>query len=139
MSSNNPQKIKQKILTQYTKYCNDKKFTPFRQVLEYLNSDSYYSFYEMRPNYLSGPSSWRARYLFSGEHKLDLSYAIDDTSAYIAPITTTTGKISLSNVSGNTSQFKVRVLFPSNYTIGDHTVQLMKLKNPMRQRLIATC
>jgi hypothetical protein len=61
-------------------------------------------------------------------HKLDLSYAIDDTSAYIAPITTTTGKISLSSVSGNTSQFKVRVLFPSNYNIGDHTVQLMSLK-----------
>ena len=61
-------------------------------------------------------------------HKLDLSYAIDDTSAYIAPITTTTGKVSLSSVSGNTSQFKVRVLFPSNYNIGDHSVQLMKLK-----------
>jgi hypothetical protein len=61
-------------------------------------------------------------------HKLDLSYAIDDTSAYIAPITTTTGKVSLSSVSGNTSQFKVRVLFPSNYSIGDHSVQLMKLK-----------
>jgi len=62
-------------------------------------------------------------------HKLDLSYAIDDTSAYIAPITTTTGKISLSSVSGNTSQFKVRVLFPSNYNIGDHSAQLMKLKS----------
>jgi hypothetical protein len=61
-------------------------------------------------------------------HKLDLSYAIDDTSAYITPITTTTGKVSLSSVSGNTSQFKVRVLFPSNYNIGDHSVQLMKLK-----------
>jgi hypothetical protein len=61
-------------------------------------------------------------------HKLDLSYAINDTSAYITPITTTTGKISLSSVSGNTSQFKVRVLFPSNYSIGDHSVQLMKLK-----------
>jgi hypothetical protein len=61
-------------------------------------------------------------------HKLDLSYAIDDTSAYITPITTTTGKVSLSSVSGNTSQFKVRVLFPSNYSIGDHSVQLMKLK-----------
>ena len=61
-------------------------------------------------------------------HKLDLSYAIDDTSAYIAPITTTTGKVSLSSVSGNTSQFKVRVLYPSGYNIADHTVQLMKLK-----------
>ena len=61
-------------------------------------------------------------------HKLDLSYAIDEASAYIAPITTTTGLLSLSNVSGNTSQFKVRVLYPSGYNITDHTVQLMKLK-----------
>jgi hypothetical protein len=61
-------------------------------------------------------------------HKLDLSYAIDEASAYIAPITTTTGLLSLSNVSGNTSQFKVRVLYPSGYNIADHTVQLMKLK-----------
>ena len=61
-------------------------------------------------------------------HKLDLSYAINDTSAYISPITTTTGKVSLSNVTGNTSQFKVRVLYPSGYSITDHSVQLMKLK-----------
>jgi hypothetical protein len=65
---------------------------------------------------------------YTNIHKLDLSYAIDDTSAYIAPITTTTGLLSLPSVSGNTSQFKVRVLFPSNYNIGDHTVQLMSLK-----------
>jgi hypothetical protein len=62
-------------------------------------------------------------------HQLDLSYSIDAASAYIAPITTTTGKISLSGVTGNTSQFKVRVLFPSGYTITDHSVQLMKLKS----------
>jgi hypothetical protein len=61
-------------------------------------------------------------------HKLDLSYSISDLSAYISPITTTTGLLSLSNVTGNTSQFKVRVLFPSGYTITDHTVQLMSLK-----------
>lgn len=65
---------------------------------------------------------------YSNIHKLDLAYSIDDTSAYISPITTTTGKLSLSNVSGNTSQFKVRVLFPSGYTITDHNVQLMRLK-----------
>jgi hypothetical protein len=66
---------------------------------------------------------------YSNIHKLDLSYSIDDTSAFISPITTTTGKVSLSNVSGNTSQFKVRVLFPSGYTIADHNVQLMRLKS----------
>jgi hypothetical protein len=39
------------------------------------------------------------------------------------------GWSSVTNVVGNTSQFKVRVLFPSSYTtITDHNVQLMKLK-----------
>ncbi len=61
-------------------------------------------------------------------HKLSLAYAINDTSANISPITTSPGKFSLSNVTGNTSQFKVKVLFPQGYTITDHNVQLMKLK-----------
>jgi hypothetical protein len=39
------------------------------------------------------------------------------------------GWSSISNVTGNTSQFKVRVLFPQGYTISDHNVQLMKLKS----------
>lgn len=39
------------------------------------------------------------------------------------------GWSSVTNVVGNTSQFKVRVLFPSSYTtITDHNVQLMRLK-----------
>jgi len=62
-------------------------------------------------------------------HKLDLSYGIDAASAYITPITTDPGTMSLSNVTGNTSQFKVRVLFPSGYSITDHNIQLMKLKS----------
>ncbi len=67
---------------------------------------------------------------YNNIHILDLSYAIDDTSAYISPIfKSSTGNISLSNVTGNTSQFKVRVLFPSGYNITDHNVQLMKLKS----------
>jgi hypothetical protein len=61
-------------------------------------------------------------------HKLSLAYAINDTSANISPITTSPGKFSLSSVTGNTSQFKVKVLFPQGYTITDHNVQLMKLK-----------
>ena len=61
-------------------------------------------------------------------HKLSLAYAINDTSANISPITTSPGKFSLANVTGNTSQFKVKVLFPQGYTITDHNVQLMKLK-----------
>jgi len=62
-------------------------------------------------------------------HKLDLSYGIDAASAYITPITTDPGTMSLTNVTGNTSQFKVRVLFPSGYSITDHNIQLMKLKS----------
>jgi len=65
---------------------------------------------------------------YTNIHKLDLAYAIDDASAKVATVTTTTGKVSLSNVIGNTSQFKVRVLFPTGYAITDHSVQLMKLK-----------
>ena len=62
-------------------------------------------------------------------HKLDLSYAINADGAYISPITRSTTNISLSGVTGNTSQFKVKVLFPQGYTITDHNVQLMKLKS----------
>lgn len=62
-------------------------------------------------------------------HKLDLAYGIDAASAYISPITTDPGTMSLTNVTGNTSQFKVRVLFPSGYSITDHSIQLMKLKS----------
>ena len=62
-------------------------------------------------------------------HKLDLSYAINDSSANISPITRNSTNISLSNVLGNTSQFKVKVLFPQGYIITDHSIQLMKLKS----------
>ena len=62
-------------------------------------------------------------------HKLDLAYAINDSSAYISPITRSSTNVSLPSVSGNTSQFKVKVLFPQGYAITDHNVQLMKLKS----------
>lgn len=61
-------------------------------------------------------------------HKLDLAYAINDASANISPINRSATNLSLTGVSGNTSQFKVRVLFPQGYAITDHNVQLMKLK-----------
>jgi hypothetical protein len=61
-------------------------------------------------------------------HKLDLAYAVDAASANITPITRSATNVSLTNVTGNTSQFKVRVLFPQGYTITDHTIQLMRLK-----------
>jgi hypothetical protein len=66
---------------------------------------------------------------YTNIHKLDLAYSIDAASAYISPITTDPGTMSLSNVTGNTSQFKVRVLFPSGYSITDHNIQLMRLKS----------
>jgi hypothetical protein len=65
---------------------------------------------------------------YNNIHKLDLAYAINDSSANISPITRSATNLSLTSVSGNTSQFKVRVLFPQGYTITDHNVQLMKLK-----------
>ena len=65
---------------------------------------------------------------YNNIHKLDLAYAINDSSVNISPITRSATNLSLTSVSGNTSQFKVRVLFPSGYTITDHRVQLMKLK-----------
>ena len=62
-------------------------------------------------------------------HKLDLAYAINDASVNISPVTRNATNVSLTDVSGNTSQFKVRVLFPQGYNITDHRVQLMRLKN----------
>jgi hypothetical protein len=62
-------------------------------------------------------------------HKLDLAYAINDASVNISPVTRNATNVSLTGVSGNTSQFKVRVLFPQGYNIADHRVQLMRLKN----------
>ena len=62
-------------------------------------------------------------------HKLDLSYSIDATSAYITPITTDPGTMSLTNVTGNTSQFKVRVLFPTGYDITAHSVALFPIQS----------
>jgi hypothetical protein len=67
--------------------------------------------------------------LYNDIHKLDLAYAINDTSGYISPITRSATNISLNGITGNTSQFKVKVLFPQGYTITDHNVQLMKLKS----------
>jgi hypothetical protein len=61
-------------------------------------------------------------------HKLDLSHSIDATSAYITPITTDPGTMSLTNVTGNTSQFKVRVLFPTGYDITAHSIALFPIK-----------
>ena len=66
---------------------------------------------------------------YTNIHKLDLAYSVDAAGEYISPITTDPGTMSLSNITGNTSQFKVRVLFPSGYAITDHNIQLMKLKS----------
>lgn len=68
---------------------------------------------------------------YTNMHKLDLSYAINDTAGYVPNIGSTVLWLTVPNASiiGNTSQFKVRVLYPSNYTsIADHIVQLMPLK-----------
>ena len=64
---------------------------------------------------------------YSNIHKLDLAYSIDATSASITPITTNPGTISLGTVKGGASSFKVRVLFPTGYTIADHGISLLQL------------
>ncbi len=66
--------------------------------------------------------------LYNDIHKLDLAYSINADGAFISPITRSATNISLNSVTGNTSQFKVKVLFPQGYTITDHNVQLMRLK-----------
>jgi hypothetical protein len=67
--------------------------------------------------------------VYDNIHKLDMSYSIDAVSANIGPITTDPGTMSLSNVTGNTSQFKVRVLFPTGYDITAHSVALFPIKS----------
>lgn len=66
---------------------------------------------------------------YNGILKLDLSYGIDNsTGSNIPSVTTTAGPTTITGVTGNTSYFKVRVLFPQGYNITDHNVQLMRLK-----------
>jgi hypothetical protein len=60
--------------------------------------------------------------------KIDLATGTDTAGANVGTIYGG-GWSSISNVTGNTSQFKVKVLYPQGYTITDHNVQLMKLKS----------
>ncbi len=60
--------------------------------------------------------------------RLDLATGTDTAGANVGTIYSG-GWTSLSSVTGNTSQFKVKVLYPQGYTITDHSVQLMRLKS----------
>jgi hypothetical protein len=60
--------------------------------------------------------------------KIDLATGTDTTGANVGTIFGG-GFSSITGVTGNTSQFKVKVLYPQGYTITDHNVQLMKLKS----------
>jgi len=60
--------------------------------------------------------------------RLDLATGTDTTGTNVGTINGA-GWSSLTGVVGNTSQFKVKVLFPQGYAITDHNVQLMKLKS----------
>ena len=60
--------------------------------------------------------------------KIDLATGTDTAGLGVGTIYGG-GWTSLSNVVGNTSQFKVKVLYPQGYSITDHNVQLMKLKS----------
>ena len=59
--------------------------------------------------------------------KIDLATGTDTTGAAVGAIYGG-GWSTITNVVGNTSQFKVRVLFPDGYAISDHNVQIMRLK-----------
>ena len=59
--------------------------------------------------------------------KIDLATGTDTTGAAVGTIYGA-GFSSISNVTGNTSQFKVRVLFPSGYDITGHTVALFPIQ-----------
>jgi hypothetical protein len=60
--------------------------------------------------------------------KIDLATGTDTAGDNVGTIYGG-GWSSLSGVVGNTSQFKVKVLYPQGYTITDHSVQLMRLKS----------
>ena len=60
--------------------------------------------------------------------KIDLATGTDTTGANVGTIYGG-GSSSITGVTGNTSQFKVKVLYPQGYNITDHNVQLMKLKS----------
>lgn len=66
--------------------------------------------------------------LYNNIFKLDLATGTDTTGANVGTIYGG-GWSSLNDIIGNTSQFKVKVLFPQGYNITDHSVQLMRLKN----------
>jgi hypothetical protein len=60
--------------------------------------------------------------------RIDLATGTDTSGTNVGTISGG-GWTSITGVTGNTSQFKVRVLFPQGYAITDHNVQLMKLKS----------
>ena len=66
--------------------------------------------------------------LYNDIHKLDIAYSVNADGTNITPVTRSATNLSLTGITGNTSQFKVKVLFPQGDTITDHNVQLMKLK-----------
>ena len=67
---------------------------------------------------------------YANVHKLDLAYALDSAAGTtISSVTTTQSTLSLGTVTGATSSFTIKVLYPSTYTnINQHNVQLMHIK-----------
>jgi hypothetical protein len=60
--------------------------------------------------------------------KIDLATGTDTAGENVGAMSGG-GWSNVTNVVGNTSQFKVKVLYPQGYTITDHNVQLMRLKS----------
>jgi hypothetical protein len=64
---------------------------------------------------------------YSNIFKIDLATGTDTAGDNVGAMSGG-GWSNVTNVVGNSSQFKVKVLYPQGYTITDHNVQLMKLK-----------
>jgi hypothetical protein len=64
---------------------------------------------------------------YSNIFKIDLATGTDTAGDNVGAMSGG-GWSNVTNVVGNSSQFKVKVLYPQGYTITDHSVQLMKLK-----------
>jgi hypothetical protein len=136
--------------TYYTGW-NNYKFTPNAQI----SDTSLYAQYNSTPWGYVVNSDWNAGQLsvqradqsvngviatqkfilkdqntYQNFHKLDLAYATDSaTGSNIPYVKTTTSTLTINGVTGNTSYFKVRVLFPQGYDITKHQAQLMQLKS----------
>ena len=66
---------------------------------------------------------------FESIHRLHMAYSSNVNGVSITPIGSQVLWLSIGNVSGQTSSFKVKVSYPSNYDITKHSVQIMPVNS----------